>query len=330
MKITALKDLIPAKIGQHPVYAVVADDAYDRKQATGQILTHLAPEEEQGLTVFDAASCEWSAVMGELNSVPFFVDKLVVHLRAVDKLSKPQTEELLGYVNNPTPKIHLVMEAEALRSNSALAKAVESKGLLLALAKEKEWAKEKALPQWIQEHVQSLGKQIDTNAAHQLAQWIGTDKQLLHSEIDKLICYIDERPNITGKDIETLCVPTKPESGFKLSDAVFARNGPEALRLTRKSLDDGVQALALLRQLRQQFATKAELLTLAPEAVKQRFPYMTDWIQKQNRQTAQTYGYQALLKGIRAIDDAELTAKSSDASGASILDSLVHKLVSNS
>jgi DNA polymerase-3 subunit delta len=112
---------------------------------------------------------------------------------------------------------------------------------------------------WITAHATRIGLQIDTRAAHVLAERIGggiweTDVErgemtrIADSELRKLATYAGDRP-ITAEDVELLTVDTRPASVFAITNAVDRREPAAAAAALQRALAEGQPCLRILASL---------------------------------------------------------------------------------
>ena len=112
---------------------------------------------------------------------------------------------------------------------------------------------------WITSHAARIGLQIETRAAHVLAERIGggiweTDVErgemtrIADSELRKLATYAGDRP-ITAEDVEVLTVDTRPASVFAITNAVDRREPAAAAAALQRALAEGQPGLRILASL---------------------------------------------------------------------------------
>ena len=112
---------------------------------------------------------------------------------------------------------------------------------------------------WITAHAARIGLQIETRAAHVLAERIGggiweTDVErgemtrIADSELRKLATYAGDRP-ITAADVEVLTVDTSPASVFAITNAVDRREPAAAAAALQRALAEGQPGLRILASL---------------------------------------------------------------------------------
>lgn len=116
---------------------------------------------------------------------------------------------------------------------------------------DKNWAAQ--AEDFIRAKLRELGKDIDHDAAAQLASYTGPNQRQLHNEIEKLALYAADRGSITLADVEAIATRGKQAQAFALGDALGERNLPRLLRVLdeelwaiRARIDKDKSALGLL------------------------------------------------------------------------------------
>ncbi len=259
----------------------------------------------------------------ETETRPFLAPEKAVIVHEIDALSKEDLEKITHYLKKPSPWVTLFLTADELSPQSKLVKAVENGGKLIRFKEEKPWEKEKRLGSWLIEEAKREKKHLSSQAAHALVQ--GVDHQTLRLELDKLITYCAEKPEITLEDISLLSTPAHHENQWQLMDALFAKTPKQALEIGRILLEEGMNLLMLLALMRTQFMNGMEILSLGREA-SQKFPYLKGNLLEKKLTSLSKYGKRGLQNGILLIFDTEIKAKNSAVDPNLLLEILIVKL----
>ncbi len=176
--------------------------------------------------------------------------------------SKHGLAEFLQFLEEAPPATALVLvERQTLPPNHAIFKWA-SAHKAIAYVREFSPPKGAALPQWIHRRAQSEGGEFTPQAAQMLAALAGDDPRVLAQEIVKLLTYANFARPVTPEDIRALTPESAQTSIFDMVDAIGGRDGRLALRLLRKSVEQG-SAPAVFGMVVRQF----RLLILAREAL---------------------------------------------------------------
>jgi DNA polymerase-3 subunit delta len=119
-----------------------------------------------------------------------------------------------------------------------------------------------ALPAWILQRAKSECGEFAPAAAQLLAAVAGDDPRTLSQEIVKLLTYANYSRAVTPQDVIDLTPESALTGVFDMVDSIGSRDGPHALRLLRKTLEQGNVPMVFGMVVRQ-----FRLLLLAREAL---------------------------------------------------------------
>lgn len=316
------------------LYLILSKDDGERKIATESLLKFLLKgrtDRNLCLSTFDGGSASIEAILSEIETVSFLSDRKVILIDNADKLKKASMEALQSCFSRPHRSHYLVIAASAINRSTNFYKKAEKEGIVLDIAEAKPWEKEKRCVEWVGERASSVGKALTPQAAQALIKQIGTDQMLLQQELDKLVCYVGMRREITIHDVGAVCISVNMETIWQLGEALFQRNAAGALRMVHAQLTSGVAFLVLLRQIRNQFQTEFQICSILasggnPHDIAAEFPYMKGAILDRHIQMAQGYGMDRFKQAMMAIDEADTTAKNSIADMTFLAERLIIKL----
>lgn len=299
------------------VYLIVSKDEFQRKQALDLLAKYLSkglPEKEFNMQRFEAAEMPIEKLLTELNSFSFFSRKPILALNSLEKAPKALLEKLEPALTQAKLPLTLVLSASALTATTKLYKCIEKIGIILDIPEEKPWQKEKIAQEWLLNLSKENGKSFSSQACMSLIKRVGTDTSTLFQEHEKLLCYIGDRKEITEKDVQAICSTANIDTVWQLGEAIFRRDTPAALRISKGLLEDDLPFVSLLRQLRSQFETEYQISSILTQGggakeIGEQFPKMSAFIIERHIQQAQAYGSNLLRKGLLKIDETELHFK---------------------
>lgn len=316
------------------VYFIIGKESFERKIALDALLKRLLPNEQEracALQSHDAGQLTPGKLADELYGMTLFLKKQVIVLHYEDKLDKDLMHVLEGYFSNPNPSVYLVISAAAINKNTNFYKKGEKVGIVLDLVEEKPKEKEASIAMWMHACVANGGKRIDPAAGQRLIKLVGPTQSALHGELEKLMCYIGDRPQITLDDISKTVTPLNVENGWHLAEALFCRDVAAGLRISKALLLDGVVFFVLLRLLRTQFQTEFHICSILERGggaseISQLFPYMKGHVLDKHMEMALSYGFKRFKQALLKIDETELEAKNSSLDPDLLMERLVIKL----
>ncbi|MGK9251771.1 MULTISPECIES: DNA polymerase III subunit delta [Paenibacillus] len=256
----AVKDIRAGRIA--PVYAVFGKDRYRMSQfATMLTEKLLAPDErELGIVRYDMSETSLEEIIGEAETLPFFVPKKIILARdssflcAAAKEGKVEhkAERFLSYMEHPsdTSIIVFLVQADKLDERRKAVKLLKERNLLVAFPE----LTESELAAWIIRRAKDQNRSIGEEAASLLVSRAGTGMQALSQEVDKLCLFAGEEGSISVEDVARLTASTVEEDVFALIDAMAELNMDRTLTIYRELLlrrEEPIRIAALVaRQLR--------------------------------------------------------------------------------
>lgn len=316
-----------------PLYVIAGKEDYECKEATQLLLNFLVPAAQQDLAlkVWDGTSVNEGELITDLYSQSFFTDKRVILIKNVDKLKKSVQEELEKYIKKISRSQHLILCTSTLVRNSNFYKLLEKEGIVLDFAELKPWDKEKRLIEWLGKKIANVRKLMPYQVCQKFVKQVGMDQHAIANELDKLLCYIGERQEITWQDVENICTLTSSESIWQMGEAIFSRNTVLSLKIIKNLLLEGQPFLQLLRQIRSQFATELQISMLlsqnkTPSEITQVFPYMKGQILEKHITYVKQYGSASFRQGLIEIDAIESNIKNTQIDEQLLAELLIYKL----
>ena len=256
----AIKDVRAGKIA--PVYAIYGKDRYRMGQFASMLTEQLlGPDErELGIVRYDTAETSLEEIIGEAETLPFFVPKKLIIVRdssvlcaaAKEGKIEHKTERFLTYMENPseTSVIVFMVQADKLDERRKTVKLLKERNLLVAFPE----LTETELKTWIIRRAKDQKRIIGDDAASLLISRIGTGMQALSQEVDKLCLFAGEEGSISEEDVARLTASTVEEDVFALIDAIAELKMDRTMALYRELLlrkEEPIRIAALVaRQLR--------------------------------------------------------------------------------
>jgi len=212
-----------------PIYWLEGEEEYFIDEVMKYAEHHILNEQEAGfnLTVFYGKDAQWADVLNACRRYPMFAEKQVVLLKEAQQMK--DIEKLESYVEHPLESTIFVVsyKDKKVDGRSKLAKMLKQKGEMVTTKK----MYENQLPDWTNNHVQSLGYTISQKGLMLLIDHIGNDLSRLVNEIDKILVNLQGRKNITEDDIELFVGISKEYNVFELQTAMAQKDLYKAIRI---------------------------------------------------------------------------------------------------
>lgn len=187
---------------------------------------------ESSIETLSAVEASASDVVAACNAPGLFVvEARAVLVLGVERWKAADVEVVAGYLKDPAPATVLALVGEALKRDSALAKACAKAGDLLVYD-----VSEAKLPAWVAERFEKLGTTADRDACRLLVEVVGKDITELDTEITKLATWAGGE-TVDCRAVELLAAGRAEISRFALTDAWGARNTGAALSASEAILD---------------------------------------------------------------------------------------------
>jgi DNA polymerase-3 subunit delta len=138
----------------------------------------------------------------------------------------------------PATTALVLMERRALPAAHAVLKWAEEHPAL-AYVRAFVPPKGSALPGWITTRAKAEGGEFTPQAAQMLASVVGDDLRLLAQEIVKLLTHANFARPVTPEDIAALTPESVYTNIFDMVDSIGNRDGARAMRLLRKTMEQG-------------------------------------------------------------------------------------------
>ena len=310
---------------------VLASEDFDRREATTATLQAAAGAGGGEVLRYQGESVQLGVLATELNSLSFFGERRVLLIDNIDKLKKPVLEALVNYLVNPNAALVLVLVGTTLRSNGRLYKEALKAGVVFHAPDEKPWQKEKRLVGWLEGQARVRGKTLRREAASYILQQLGTDMMLLASELDKLVCYVGERPEITVQDAGTLCTQVNLQTVWQLGDAIMGCDTASAVGIGKALLDDGVAIYSIVSQIRSQLQTGFKVCSILNHGgnegdVSKEIPYLRGRILSQKCQLTRGYGMPRFHQALIQTNNTDILSKNSQITAHTLLTLLLTKI----
>jgi len=186
----------------------------------------------------------------DLKTISMFGERKIIRLEAGKDLSLNTLETLL----KDTPfEADLIIQAGDLKKTAKLRKLFENNANTAAIACYTDTAA--SLHQLIKEVIEANNLTISKEAENHLVAHLGADRALSRNELEKLSLYVQDKKEITIKDIDTILSDMSQTAIDGIITNTLLGNPQNALKQLSRSLEGGLNSapifLGLLRQLHQ-------------------------------------------------------------------------------
>src|SRR3954447_4736616 len=239
-----------------PMYLLVGDEAFFRKQCRDAVLQTLVPQDLRDFSVreFDLAETAIVDVLDAARTPSLMAPFQVIFVRGIKALYGRGSHDkefaaIEEYAGNPNPDALLIFVADhisipadvrrmELQDKDRYERIRETLGDFCAII-EMGRVEECDGIRWVVESAQSRDVKIEQDAARELVDSLGSDMMLIGNELEKLILYVGEKKRITVGDVEIMVLSAKQRSLYELTDAISAKDRTRALSVMDAMLSSG-------------------------------------------------------------------------------------------
>lgn len=304
----------PASSQSDRVFLVASSDDFERKKALdaailsvhqpNALIDRFLGSEVSKLHILDALS---SPML--LGGEPMVV---------VDEADKKLLDALCLWLKEPLSFGYLFLGSKVKPSASFF----DLPCTILDLTEEKPWDKEKRLLQEMRDRASKEGKRLDPQAANLLLARLDGDSAVLAQELDKLILYCADRPQIMREDVLAIASSSKTHTLWQIADDLV---WDRILSSAGTEVNDPSLFHSLLAVLRQQLmiGIKMHALHASQVAFAQWGPYFPKLKPKaleKKREAAMKLGAAYFRRGVDHLFELELLAKSGSMQNDALLD----------
>ncbi len=239
-----------------PGYVFIGDEAFFRKRCREAILQHLVPADVRELSLYDMdlAEVDLRQVLDRARTPSLMSPFQVFFVRGIKSLygrGKHDDEfaAIGDYFKDPNPDALLVFVADYinipadarrmdLTDKDRYERIRETLGEYCPVL---EFARvdEGDAVKWAIETAGAEDVKLDTDAARELVDSLGSDMMMVANELEKLVLYVGDKKRITLGDVETLVLAAKQRSFYELTDAISSRDRARALAVLDAILNTG-------------------------------------------------------------------------------------------
>jgi DNA polymerase-3 subunit delta len=147
------------------------------------------------------------------------------------------------------PQNYLVITTGAIDKRRSLYKSIKNHGLIIDCSvpkgdrKADKMVQESALGARLSDALSKSRKTMDKDAYQVLYEMTGFDLRTFSNNLEKLIAYVGDRPNITRRDVEFVIKRTKKDPIYAFTNAITEKNIEEALFYLESLMSEGLKPI---------------------------------------------------------------------------------------
>jgi DNA polymerase-3 subunit delta len=314
-----------------PLYLFYGEEEFLIQEAVDLIIKKVVDPGARDFN-FNALYCRdtpASEIVNLCQTLPFMSEKRLVLARDFDALKAADLDELMPYLNNPSPSTCLVMVSHQGRyDKKSVTSAVEARGAVTRFFP----LLDREIVVWIEGWARARGLSLQRDAAQYLWQAIGNNLQKIGNELEKVEIYIKEKKTITFEDVKAAVGDFREYTPFDLAAALGSKNRDKALLILSRLLQEGEQPVGLLGSIAWNFrrllqAKAMEAAGTGPDDImkKLRPPVIFHQV-AQFKSQMKSFSLDELRETFDVMLSTDKTLKSSGLSGRLVLERMILKL----
>jgi DNA polymerase-3 subunit delta len=325
------QDLV-SNLKQHkiaPLYLFYGEEEFLIQEAVDLIVETVVEPGARDFN-FNMLYCRDTPVSDIVNlaqTLPFMSEKRLVIAKEIDAFKAADLEELIPYLNDPSPSTCLVLVSNQARfEKKTVTAAVEAHGGVIRFYP----LLEREIVGWIESRAKSSGMTIQRDAAQYLWQTVGNDLQKIKNELEKIKLYLKDRTSITFDDVKTVVGDFREYSSFDLAAALGQKNRGKALLILSRLLQEGEAPVGLLGSVAWNFrrllqAKAMESAGVGPDEIMKKLRvifHQAGLFKEQMRR----YSAEELRESFSVMLEADRALKSGGLNGRLVLERMILKL----
>lgn len=237
-----------------PVYVLYGDEVHLRELAENTIANKAFSEGD--LRDFNDTEISLSGegdlerAMAAAEQLPMMASKRVIRVTGVrvtaggknDTIKEDHEAKLKAYFERPCPSTILIFVADELNGVRRMGKLLRSQPGAVDFAS----LNDAELYTWARDKFAADGISVSDQTIRYLIDVVGNDLKRLTNEIKKLTCASFPSKSINVELVDAIVANRREITNFELTDRLVRRDGPGAIRVLRKILDDGAEPVMLL------------------------------------------------------------------------------------
>jgi DNA polymerase-3 subunit delta len=208
------------------VYLLYGEEEFLKKSYKGQLRAAIAGDDTMNTMVLDGKEADVVAVKDFLVTMPFFADYRLVVLSETGLFSTA-ADAWADMISQIPDTAVLIFEETKVDKRSRLYKAVSKVGYACEMKK----PSDSELMQWTVKILKRDDKVITRPTCEALLMRAGDNMENLRTQLEKLVCYVGERQEITMADVEAVCTEQADSQVFRMLDAATEGRSQVALSL---------------------------------------------------------------------------------------------------
>lgn len=208
------------------VYLIYGEETYLVYQYRDRLKQAIIGDDTMNYSCYEGAKIDIKELLTTADTLPFFAERRLIVVQD-SGFFKSSTEGLAEYIRSMPEYLHVIFIESEVDKRNRVYKAVSEKGYV----SEMKYQPDSVLIRWVEGLVKAEGRTITRPAVQHLLDKTGVQMSNIRTEVEKLICYTLDKPEITEADIDEICTTQIQNKIFDMITAISMKRQKEALDL---------------------------------------------------------------------------------------------------
>ncbi|MGE3799864.1 MAG: DNA polymerase III subunit delta [Candidatus Kapaibacterium sp.] len=323
-----------------PLYFLFGEEEFLIEEALHALLAVAVDESTKSFNYdqFHGTEIQLRDVVERATAYPMMAERRVVVLRDLDRAIGSRKGDdgsgFLNYIESPLETTTLILTATTdafLGKGKAKPKSPYDKIIEGSTAVHFRKVYDRELPSWVNRRVGERGKKISPEAVEMFVSYVGASLRTLNNEIEKLFTFVEDRSQISLKDVRGVVGASRTWNVFELQKALGEKKLELAVEIAERMLRAGEPPQLILTMLTRYYTILWRLLEVRtrfkdPKAIAREVGISSFFI-NEYLSALSRYGLPGIRVAFEALLEADLALKSSRISHSILMQMLLVSIV---
>ncbi len=228
-----------------PIYLFFGEEEYLAQEAVALVINKVVDPDCRDFN-FNTLYCKDTSASELVNlcqTLPFMSEKRLVIANEIEAFKQADLEELIAYLNDPSPSTCLLMLSNQGRyDKKSVISAVEARGVVTRFYA----LLDREIVSWIEGWARTRGLSIQREAAQFLWQTLGNDLRKIVNELEKVLIFNQEKKVITFDVVKSVVGDFREYTSFDLAAALGSKDREKAFLILSRLIQEGEAPVGLL------------------------------------------------------------------------------------
>lgn len=231
------------------LYLLYGEEDYLKKQYKHKLLNALVTDgDNMNFSRYEGNSISVPQIIDQAETMPFFAEYRVILIED-SGFSKKTPDDLAEYISAIAPATIIIFVEKENDKRSKLYKSAKAEGRDVEI----NMPDEGTLAKWVGAKIKESGKQMKREAWSEFLIRTNESMDNMDMELEKLICYVGDRDQITLDDVKAVCIAQVETKIFDMINAIAAKDTRKTLELYHDMLSAKEPPMRILYMIVRQF-----------------------------------------------------------------------------